>query len=323
MSTDKRRFQKGSSTSEGLWILTVLLIIFFFFILPDNSPRTSSTPSTYGQDTSSSIQSGGQNTTGANLYTNPNSSYAKHISLSKGNASYADQSYEEYVTIHNNGSAPIDITGWQLANAKGQRSYDYGGMLRRFPSDSISIPKASLYINPFGFSPVQDVIIQRGETAVITTGSVGASTPYKITSFKENICTGYLEEMPEYSFTPQLSRDCPIPDEEPGLENYGKECKDFVNNLSSCQTPDFQEKDKQGEVCHNCVNGVRLSSSCVAFIKERFNYAGCIAHHSSDPDFYGRAWRVFIGRGWQMWAEDDETISLFDRLGNLVDSISY
>jgi hypothetical protein len=321
----RQNLEKGSSHSEGLMILAVLAVIIFMFVLPDNGAYLHS-PEQDGQVTESTIRSGGsrgQTASGPSLAVNPNSSYSKLINLGKGNSSYADQSYEEYVTISNRGSAPIDITGWRLANAKSERPYDYGGMLRYFPSDSAAIPQAVPYISPSGSSLAQNVVLAKGETAVVTTGSVGASTPYRIGSFKENICSGYLENMPEYSFTPSLARNCPSPTEEPGYDALPRSCKDFIRSLSSCEIPELTAKDREGEPCSTCANGVRLSSTCSEFVEKHYTYQGCLAYHGSDPDFSGKTWRIFLGRGWEMWAGDDETVSLYDRLGNLVDSISY
>jgi len=93
--------------------------------------------------------------------------------------------------------------------------------------------------------------------------------------------------------------------------------------MTPCRTPEFNTRDREEDICYNCVDGKLLSSSCVAFIKSHFNYGSCIANHASNPNFSGRTWRIFLGKGWEMWAEDYETIELFDQLGRLVDSRSY
>ncbi|MDP2651057.1 MAG: lamin tail domain-containing protein [bacterium] len=251
------------------------------------------------------------------------SAYSQSTSISTGNAPYSFQSSEEYIVIYNNGAEPIDITGWRLANAKSSRPYDTSGTLRYFPSDIAYIPQATLFIPSAGRGMMQNVVLKQGESAIVVTGSLGSHSPYEITSFKENICSGYLDNMPEYSFTPDLSRNCPRPADEPGLDALPTECRDFIKRLPSCQVPKFDTRDREGNTCSNCINGEPLPSSCVAFAKERFSYAGCLAYHESDPDFSSRTWRIFLGRGWEMWAKNYETISLFDRAGRLVDSNSY
>lgn len=245
------------------------------------------------------------------------------ISISAGNASYAFQPNIEYISLYNSGRDPVDITGWQLKNGKENRVYYLGGSLQRFSSDTATIPQAANFISPSGPSILRNLILGPGETAIITTGQVGSSIPYSIVSFKENICSGYLEEMPEYSFTPSLTRNCPRPANEPGLENLDIPCRKFIERLPSCRTPIFDTKDRQGNPCNTCINGERLSSVCAAFIKERINYGSCIMRYKDEPNFSGRTWRVFLGQGWEMWANEYETIELFDRLGRLINSRSY
>ena len=158
---------------------------------------------------------------------------------------------------------------------------------------------------------------------MVTTGSIGISSPYKITSFKENICTGYFESLPEYAFIPPLRQSCPRPENEPGIENLPIECRDFISTLSNCKTPVFDNVDRDGYPCSTCIKGKILSSYCAAFIKEHFSYRGCVAYHSSDKNFYLKTWRIFLGRGWEMWAKSYETIELYNRLGELVGFKNY
>ena len=251
-----------------------------------------------------------------------NSSYSKSVSLGSGNARYEIQSYKEYVTIRNRSREEVNITGWKLRNAKDRRTFELGGNLQRYPADEARIPQASLFISPSGYSQMQNVILKPGEEAVITTGSIGARNPYPITSFKENICSGYLGASENYSFTPPLSRSCPRPIDEPGVESLPNECREFIRRMRTCRTPEFDTRNRDGEICSGCVDGQLLPSSCVAFIKEHYSYQGCIANHQSDPNFSKNTWRIFLNRGWEMWAKDYETIQLFDHSGKLVDYLS-
>ena len=43
----------------------------------------------------------------------------------------------------------------------------------------------------------------------------------------------------------------------------------------------------------------------------------------NDLNFSSRTWRIFLDKGWEMWARDYETIKLFDSLGQLVDDYKY
>ena len=294
--------KKGNGNAEGLIILAILIVIVIIMPKGTGAPSTSTT---------------------APQSNTPNSTYTKDISISAGNAAYSYQSYEEYITIYNRARDPVDITGWQVKNAKNKRAYSIGGDLRYFPSDVAVISRGALFIAPSGTSLLQNVILETGDTAVITTGSIASQSPYKIVSFKENICSGYLGNMDEYSFTPSLSMTCPRPADEIGVEGLDTECRNFIKRMPSCRTPEFDTRDRDGNICRNCVDGKPLSSPCVTFIKNHFNYGSCIAYHRNDQNFSGKTWRIFLGQGWEMWAKDYETISLFDQLGRLVVERSY
>ncbi len=312
--------QKGASNATGIIIIIVLAAIMLF---------TYDGPSLKERASKDRVVGGSTLTSGGRAVSEPNRSNTTtlrgaEVSIGTGNASRSYQSYEEYITLDNKSEDSLNITGWQLRNGKDERSYySNGSMLQRFSADVALVPQASLFLSPSGTQVLQDVILEEDERAIITTGSVGARAPYTITSFKENICSGYLENMPEYAFTPALSRSCPRPSKVAGLENLEPACRTFVSRLSSCETPDFTEKDRQGEPCNNCVNGTKLSSSCVSYVREHFSYQGCLAYHRNDPDFSLRTWRIFLGRGWEMWAEEYETIELFDRFGQLINFRNY
>ncbi|MEX2013408.1 MAG: hypothetical protein WD897_00635 [Parcubacteria group bacterium] len=295
----KRNFQAGNSIAEGLVVLAVLIVIILVTL--NDTPDSAVNPSNFSENTNSGAD----------------------VSLGVGNASYAYQPYEEYITIDNRGRESVDITNWRLKNGKDKRAYNLGGDLQYFPADTATINRAAPFVSPTGFNKFQNVILKPGENAIITTGSIGSRLPYKIVSFKENICSGFLEDLPEYEFTPQLERNCPRPKNEPGMSALDTECRRFIENMSSCHMPEFDTIDSEGNICRNCVDSRALSSSCVAFIKNHFNYGSCIANHVNDPDFSGRTWRIFLGKGWEMWAQEYETIELFDQRGRLVDYKNY
>lgn len=313
---DKGFFEKGSALEDYVALFGLLTIIIFF-ILPGDYPSLVEDSSS---NTRSSEQGGSYTVGGTVSSERETSSHSRSISLGKGNASSAYNPYEEYVTITNRGRDAVNITGWKLANNKDARVYNSG---QRFPRDEAFIPQAYQIVAVPGAPAQQNVVLERGETAIVTTGAVGSQSPYFIPSFRENMCTGYLDTMDEYTFKPSLSRSCPRPANEPGLETLTPECRDFVKKLPSCQVPSFTQRDREGEPCSTCVNGEQVSSSCKAFIQARFNYGSCAVVHGTDPDFYGKTWRVYLRKGWEMWAEDYEVIRLYDRQGNLVDSISY
>jgi len=308
-----KSLKAGNGTAEGIAILAILIVIMLVTLKgtpssPTGSPRTSDLPNT---------------TSEKGTIIAPKSSYEKIISLSSGSASYAYQPYEEYITIYNRGRESVDITGWKLKNGKDRRAYDLGGALRYFPADIAIIGRAAPFISPNDSSKLQDIILKPGATAILTTGSISPQLPYKIVSFRENICSGYLGDLSEYTFTPPLTRNCPRPAEEPGVSNLDTECRQVIERMGSCHTLKFNTLDKDGDICHNCVDNKLLSSSCVAFIKNHFNYGSCLANHVNDSDFSNDTWRIFLGQGWEMWANKYETISLLDQFDRLVTEKTY
>jgi len=58
-------------------------------------------------------------------------------------------------------------------------------------------------------------------------------------------------------------------------------------------------------------------------IKNHFNYGSCMTNHANNPNFSGQTWRVFLGKGWEMWADKYEVVSLFDQFGRLVTEKTY
>ncbi|MBX4206571.1 lamin tail domain-containing protein [Candidatus Parcubacteria bacterium] len=314
------RFKRGEGNLDGILIIAFLIVIML--LAPKGSGKGFfSSPTLTGSGTAIGPASGSHSSPSS--FPSPSSSY-RSLSVGSGNAAYENQSYKEYVTVENWGDKPVDITGWTLKNGKDKRSYDVGGQLQRFSADVARIPQAAPLLLPSGGSPLQDVVLQRGERAVITTGLVSVNSPYRITSFKENSCTGYLEALPDYAFEPGLQMSCPSPYKEPGLDGLDTACRLFVGSLSSCETPKFDAKNSKGEECATCVHGRELSNACAAFIRQHFSYQGCVAYHAGDPSFSsGKTWRVFLGRSWEMWAPNYESIELFDRFGTLAASQNY
>src|SRR3989344_8322840 len=211
--------QKGNSNMEAVMILIVLFVVII--IMPKGG----------FQSTTDNPQINISNINGENASL-PSSPHARNVSIGAGNAAYAYQPYEEYITIYNRGREPVDITNWQLKNAKDKRAYDLGGSLKYFPADTAKIGQAAPFVSPMGTNIFQNVILQDGETAIITTGSIGSQVPYKIVSFKENICSGFLEDLPEYTFTPPLARNCPGPTDEPGVSALDTECRKFIERMT-------------------------------------------------------------------------------------------
>ena len=318
----KSFYERGQGDAGGIAIIAFLI---FIALLGARNASHEAKPDSVNSNSSprTSLISNRSDDSSQTAIASAESSYKRSISLSSGNARSEYQPAEEYVRIRNSGREPINITGWTLRNGKGGRTYYLDGALRRFTSDSVAIGRGAKLLSPYGANVMQDIVLERGDTAIITTGRIPSQSPFPIVSFRENMCTGYLENMDDYNFTPSLSRSCPDPEDEIGLSGLDTACIKFVERLPSCRVPDFTPTDREGERCPNCVNNTPLSGACVAFIKERFNYKGCVAYHAADEDFYDDTWRVYLNHGWELWAKEYESISLFDQFGRLVDEITY
>ncbi|MFZ2770081.1 MAG: hypothetical protein WAZ50_03070, partial [Minisyncoccia bacterium] len=180
------------------------------------------------------------------------------------------------------------------------------------------------YISHTGNNNFVDVVLGDGDRAIISSGAVGINSPYKVVNFRENKCSGYLDALPEYEFTPPLDRNCPLVKKEAGYNNLDQKCKDYVSGISSCHTPKFDGVNQKGELCSGCVDGVsNLTSACVNFIRQHATYNMCINNHKDDPDFSYPTWRIFLGRSFEMWDNSGDTISLLDNMGKLVNYYSY
>lgn len=324
----KNQWQKGAAESSNA--LGIGIIIFIIFVMltqsGDGGAGFSFNPGKTlngGSPTVGEIWSGSVTSVSPSRTSYPEEGRGTGaLSIGVGNASYAYQPYEEYITLDNWGKSSVGITGWQLRNGKDKRPYYSGSTLQRFSADVAIVPQGTRVLSPNGANALQNIVLEPGERAIVTTGSIGNSSPIKITSFKENMCTGYIESLPDYAFSPALARNCPSTHSEAGIENLERSCRKIVESIGNCETPVIGERIND-EFCADCYRGQLLSSNCKAYIEEHFSYQGCLANHKNDSRFDGNTWRVFLGRGWEMWADENESIELFDSYGQLVNHQNY
>ena len=239
------------------------------------------------------------------------SAYSGRVSLSTGNT-YSIQPSEEYLVLRNGSSGPINITGWSLSNGKGSRPIQNSSNSYVYPTaDTAVIGQGTEFLDPSGNFATGPIVLNSGDTAYVLTGGPFSQFPFSIsTSFRENICEGYLEN---YPFTPQINRSCPSLTNDPGVRQLTDECYDYVASLGSCPNPERTDRktyDKQ-------------PSHCKAFLTARIGYPACVAQNMNRSDFKLKQWRVFLGQRKEMWAAQRETITLYDATGKIVDQITY
>lgn len=204
----------------------------------------------------------------------------------------ANDEYVQIAVSHEAGAA-IDITGWMLESAlSGSRAY---------------IPAIAAPFYMGAANAMSSALIAPGGLAIVTTGAspVGAS-------FRENICSGYLDQFQQ--FQPQLGNECPSPSSvlpltEQNLIQYGDACFDVVQNLSSCRFPqDIPDT---------------VNYACRAFITDALSHNGCVNRNRTGRDFETNRWRLFLGGHAEIWRNSHDAIRLLDREGRTVDVYVY
>ncbi len=332
--------QRGSATSDLWWfvaIMTALGLVWYAtggpsrpeswsgpFIQPPApigageiygaghraSPTSSAGRPLPRLTTPPSYQSGGLNSLKEPPLTARSPWYGQ-VSIDSGSGPYEIQPNQEYITLEAdyNNPGPITVTGWSLTNGKSR-------------PDAVIIPRGTkLFIGNSANLATAPITLAPGGRLVLTTGQIPNSDPYTINAnFLTNKCTGYLNALPQYRFTPALRRSCPAPAKEPGINNLDNECYNFSSYMSSCHTPKI-ERDADGYEFID--NNSGLSSNCRAYLQEHFNYNSCVKWHEQDPNFYGDEWRVYLRRSWELWAENREHITLYDQSGKIVAENAY
>jgi hypothetical protein len=167
------------------------------------------------------------------------------------------------------------------------------------------IPKAS-ELPLLGITTTKtSVSLRPGGKAVISSGRSPIGT-----SFRINMCTGYLDQFQKY--VPELDHDCPSPEDEIERSAVRNDeiCREFVEDLPRCRV-------YQGIFPPN------ISSACKSFVIEDLNYNSCSLSHKEDEDFYANEWRLYLDETTEQWAQKNEIIRLIDPKGMTVDAITY
>lgn len=215
------------------------------------------------------------------------SPYSVGVSLSEGGAQNADPQ-TEYLIIQNDGSQTLDITGWAIQSVQ-TRAQSF-------------IPRGASFFALGAVNQQDDIELAPGGTAIVTTGLSPVGT-----SFRENMCSGYLGQLQNY--TPQIASTCPAPAAYAAqASQYGQACADFVSSLPACTFPQ---------------SVANLPSACQNFVQTAFSYNGCVQATRSDPRFASANWRIFLGDSQELWNNPHDTIRILDSKGRVVAVTSY
>lgn len=242
------------------------------------------------------------------------SPYAGIITLSSGDAESSYQPDDEYIELYNTGQSSVDISGWTLENAYGNRPIQTtGNQAVNVAPEQVTIPNGTNFLDPSGDFVVSPIVLAPGDNAIVTTGGPFISYSFKISeSFRVNECAGYLNYT--YPFYPQINDDCPLPKDETGINSITNVCYDYVRDIPTCYDPAVQDKTNLKD---------NFQQNCIDYIDAHFNYAACVANHENDASFNEPTWRIFLGLNHELWHEPDDSIKLFDSKGRLVDEIDY
>ena len=311
---------KSNPVGDLKWIIIIILSLWFisrsgFGLLNNNKTGGS------GDTGSKSSVVGGQSES-QSLANGKVSKWKDLIKIGRGNAPSEDYPRYEYITLKNvSDNERINITGWSLKNGKDKKYYPVNDKQAKGTSNKVTIPKGALIFIPNGINPQEDIILNPKDEAIITTG-----VPFGVkTSFRENICSGYIQESEDYNYKPSLNTNCPSPMDEKEVDSLDDVCYKFVSRMSSCHTPEFKSvvyinKEPFTGYVDNAGN---LSYQCKEFLKKNYNYNSCIVNHLADKDFFEKKWRVFLNSPWELWSKDRETITLYDSEGKMVDELTY
>ncbi len=316
--------QAGFITYLLVFVVAAAAFIFLFYALQKYSPVNSFTSVA---TSSQSSTTGGVNpllnfgptapipSNSSNSNTpSKGSPYAGQINISLGNASSEYQPDSEYIQLYNSGNSSVAISGWTLENAYGNRPIQTtGNQAVNVSPEKVTIPLGTNFLNPSGVFVTSPIILQPGDTAIVTTGGPFVSYPFKISeSFRLNECSGYLNYT--YPFEPQINDDCPSPQNESGIGAITDVCYNYVRYLQRCYDPAVQD-------AKNLRNN--FQQNCIDYIDQHFSYSACVANHENDTNFNESTWRIFLGLNHELWHEPDDSVKLFDQNGKLVDEIDY
>lgn len=220
------------------------------------------------------------------------SPFAGGVRLSSGGALESAPNLE-YLEISNNGIGEIDMNGWSLQSAlTGSRAY---------------LPKGATFFRLGALNSQSDIVLTSGGSAVVTTGFSPVGT-----SFRENECTGYLDEL--QNFAPPLPQECPAPSDTlvetgEGLRILGDSCYNYVASLPACHFPRTIPAN--------------LNTSCRLYVANTLSYNGCVDTYKGAASFASGRWRVYLGSPQELWRNTHDIIRLLDAQGRTVALISY
>ena len=222
------------------------------------------------------------------------SPYRGYVALAQGVTGENDPA-SEYLSIVANPQAdtPTTITGWSLhSTVTGVRAY---------------IPEGTPFFVLGSVNKTRSIELAPGNVAVLMSGS----SPIGV-SFQENMCTGYLNELQQFS--PPLPLECPdsssaLSLNAENIRTYGEECLYFVSTVGQCHFPTTMPET--------------LSPACRSVVANNLSYNGCVQANQRSAYFTRPTWRVYLGSPVGLWQNVHDVVRLLDERGQVVDVLTY
>ncbi len=281
---------KDGGSGNEMPLLIGLVLLFGYLWWVNGGVHTN--PASRGGTSTMGTTAGSQTISNKNTPKPP-----PRLTLSRGNAGQESFATREYLILNASGQSGslINVTGYQL---QGLFSYATIGL------------GYDLYQPSTGAAPT-NIYFRSGDHAILTSGH----SPFNA-SIRVNKCSGYLQN--DYHLYPALNLNCPRPADwvDPvRLYQENQTCVNYIKQINYCGTINL------------AVLPDTLSSSCrqllVSTVVPDLNYQGCVEHHKYDKDFFKNEWRIFLGSSASLWRDRNDSIGLYDRLGNLVSSLKY
>jgi hypothetical protein len=202
----------------------------------------------------------------------------------------------EYLTLEANtqNKNAIPLIGWSLQSA--------------VTGTRVPLPPAARFFVAGVVNTTEAVTLEPGASLVISSGA----SPVGV-SFRENKCTGYLNEL--QPFTPPLQQSCPevsseLPLTAQNIQTYGDACIEYVKNIPLCHFPGTDQN-------------VSMSQTCKIFLVDHLSYNGCSGAHRNEVGFLAKSYRLYVGSSAGLWRDTHDIVRLLDADGRTVDVLSY
>ena len=187
---------------------------------------------------------------------------------------------------------PVRVTGWSI------RSSENG--------TSVYISTGAYYYTNTIVNTEEDIYLDNNDTLYLISGTSPVGT-----SFKTNRCTGYLSHI--RTFIPALKNNCPLAKNEDlssiARTRENEQCLNYIDTISSCRI-------------QKTTLPANWSQECKKFLYEKLNYTSCFNAHRNDFNFFGDEWMIYLNRNTRMWSSGRDTLTLYDNLGKIVDTLN-